>query len=123
MKVSIDNSVYYQDANNQWKLIGELLANQEKKATRVISVIPHSYIEDTKELTFQNTQLAQGLISTCIKHDQVTYDFPIQVDEPATKTRTRGFPKYISRVQLVKNGVFQGAPIELAEGESLQRTD
>jgi YD repeat-containing protein len=119
-----DKSVYYQDPHNQWKLIGELLADQDKKTRHDISV--SSYREDTKELTFQNTQLAQGFISTCLKHDQVTYDSTINVNPrdpaPATKTRTRGFPKYISTVKLLKNGVFQGAAIELPEGESLQRT-
>jgi RHS repeat-associated protein len=117
-----DNSVYYQDAKNQWKFIGKLLEEKEEKVTREISVLPLSRVEDTKELTFQNTQLAQGFIGTCIKHDQVTIDVPINPKESATKTRTRGFPKYISRVQFLKNGGFQGVPIQLPEGESLRRT-
>ena len=120
------NRVYYQDAEGNWHKIGELLSDEAQKYRLVQSVSP-SFTYEQQQLEFQNTQAASNFIAyfiTSIRETSKPSGGFSEHGEQQTYVTTNdpGFPKHISKVQLLKNGAFFTPARDLAEGESLKRS-
>lgn len=108
-----DNRVYYRDTTGTWRQIGELLSEAEKAEKPVPG---EDTTFETQELQFQNTQAASTFIAYAITRDRK------KILKGGSSVRPAGYPKYISKIQLLKNGAFLSAAATLPEHEALQRS-
>lgn len=110
-----DNHVYYQDTTGVWSKIGELLTEEAQREKIVESGVGYS-ISETQQLEFQNTQAASNFIAYALTQNREKLVKGHSIGAPA------GFPNYISKVQLLKNGAFFSSATTLTEKESLRRS-
>lgn len=113
-----NNIVYYRNPDSTWTRLEELAKEYQER------LLPSPFGQTLKEslkFLYQCTQTAATFVTfgVEINHTKIIHDG--SNDPPILPVP--GYPKTISRVQLLKNGQFFGPAIDLPEGESLKRSD
>jgi hypothetical protein len=116
-----DNIVYHKNSDGSWIKIGELLTSGEQEAIEIGRVrIPGWDVHEQyrkQSLDSQSTQNAQDFIAFVIKQDQYTE----QHQGGYSHGSDPGFPKYVGKIQLLKNGQLLRRA-DLDDGESVKRS-
>ena len=121
-----DNTVYYKNSDGSWRALGNLLTSDQDAHLIGSGVLPVTFEKYQKRSLAQSTQNAQDFIAFVIKDDQyqVTHvrgGGPLS--PPPQPSSDAGFPKYVSKIQLLKNGQLRGSAIKLDDAESVKRSD
>ena len=113
------NLVYHRSSTGLWTPIGDLTPDAYIGVKTGAMSGTATVFEDLK-LDHRSTQFAENAIIFALEREQYGKYVYLPLTQQGHATQ-RGYPKYRSRVQLLKNGVFFKT-IDLPEGELVRRT-